>query len=122
MTRECLSVGEAIQKGWMPKDTAIRYMEAQYLTGGLVNPKNGSRVNIFDALGAKMIDSTMVRELQAETTYVKDIVDPITKERINYKQALDRCKKEPLTGLPMLPASSKDSGYTYNSTSKYARF
>ncbi|TKS68814.1 Envoplakin 210 kDa cornified envelope precursor protein [Collichthys lucidus] len=122
MTRECLSVGEAIQKGWMRKDTAIRYMEAQYLTGGLVNPKTGSRVSIFDALGTKMIDSTMMRELQAESSYIKDIVDPITKERINYKQALDRCKKQPVSGLPMLPASSKDSGYTYNSTSKYTRF
>ncbi|KAF0037588.1 hypothetical protein F2P81_010462 [Scophthalmus maximus] len=119
VTKECLSVGEAVQKGWMPKDTAIRYMEAQHLTGGLVSPKSGCRVSIMDAIGSKMIDSTMMRELQAETTYIKDIVDPITKEKINYKQALDRCKKDPVTGLPMLPASSKDSGY--NST-RYARF
>ena len=112
MTRECLSVGEAAQKGWMPKETATRYMEAQHLTGGLVNPKTGNRVPITDAYGSKMIDSTMLRELQAESTYNKDIVDPITNERINYKQALDRCKKDPLTGLPMLPASS----------TKYARF
>lgn len=124
VTRECLSVGEAIQKGWMPKETAIRYMEAQHLTGGLVNPKTGRRVSILDAIGSKMIDSTMLRELQAETTYTKDIVDPITKERINYKQALDRCKIDPMSGLPMLPASSKDSGHTtlYNSSTKYARF
>lgn len=124
VTRECLSVGEAIQKGWMPKETAIRYMEAQHLTGGLVNPKTGRRVSILDAIGSKMIDSTMLRELQAETTYTKDIVDPITKERINYKQALDRCKIDPMSGLPMLPASSKDSGHTtlYNSSKKYARF
>ncbi|XP_076585532.1 envoplakin a [Chaetodon auriga] len=123
MTKECLSVGEAVQKGWMPKDNAMRYMEAQHLTGGLVNPNSGSRVSILEAIGARMIDSTMVRELQAETTYVKDIVDPITKEKISYKQALDRCKTDPVSGLPMLPASSKESGYTptYNS-SKYARF
>uniref|UniRef100_A0A8C9XJV5 Envoplakin a n=1 Tax=Sander lucioperca TaxID=283035 RepID=A0A8C9XJV5_SANLU len=104
MTKECLSVGEAVQKGWMPKDTATRYMEAQHLTGGLVNPKTGRRVSIFDAIGTKMIDSTMMRELQAETTYIKDIVDPVTKEKISYKQALDRCKKDPMSGLPMLPA------------------
>ncbi|XP_049425847.1 envoplakin a [Epinephelus fuscoguttatus] len=124
MTRECLSVGEAVQKGWMPKETAMRYMEAQHLTGGLVNPVTGRRVNVFDALGSKMIDSGMMRELQAETTYTKDIVDPITKEKISYKQALDRCKKDPVSGLPMLPASSKESGYTptYNSTNRYARF
>uniref|UniRef100_A0A7N6AZ93 Desmoplakin SH3 domain-containing protein n=1 Tax=Anabas testudineus TaxID=64144 RepID=A0A7N6AZ93_ANATE len=121
VTRECLSVGEAIQKGWMPKDTGIRYMEAQHVTGGLVDPKTGRRVNILDAIGSKMIDSTISRELQSESTYIKDILDPITKEKINYKQALDRCRKDPGTGLPMLPASSKDSGYTYNST-KYARF
>uniref|UniRef100_A0A8D0CRU7 Envoplakin a n=1 Tax=Sander lucioperca TaxID=283035 RepID=A0A8D0CRU7_SANLU len=118
MTKECLSVGEAVQKGWMPKDTATRYMEAQHLTGGLVNPKTGRRVSIFDAIGTKMIDSTMMRELQAETTYIKDIVDPVTKEKISYKQALDRCKKDPMSGLPMLPA--KESGY--NSTARYAKF
>uniref|UniRef100_A0A4W6F090 Envoplakin a n=1 Tax=Lates calcarifer TaxID=8187 RepID=A0A4W6F090_LATCA len=122
MTKECLSVGEAVQKGWMPKDTAIHYMEAQHLTGGLVDPNTGRRVSIFDAIGSKMIDSTMMRELQAETTYIKDIVDPITKEKINYKQALDRCKKDPISGLPMLPASSTDSGYTPVYNSKYARF
>ncbi|KAI3353015.1 hypothetical protein L3Q82_019597, partial [Scortum barcoo] len=118
MTRERLSVGEAIQKGWMPKDTAIHYMEVQHLTGGLVNPNTGRRVSLLDAIGIKMIDSTMMRELQAESTYIKDIVDPMTKEKISYKQALERCKKDPVSGLPMLPASSKESGYN----SKYARF
>ncbi|XP_068448396.1 envoplakin a [Clinocottus analis] len=119
MTRELLSVGEAVQKGWMPKDTAIHYMEAQHLTGGLIDPNTGDRVSIVDAIGSKMIDSAMMRELQSESSYVKDIVDPITKEKISYKQALDRCKKDPVSGLPMMPASSKESGY--NST-RYARF
>ncbi|XP_056136215.1 envoplakin a [Lampris incognitus] len=123
MTKERLSVGEAVQKGWMPKDTAIRYMEAQHLTGGLVNPNTNSRVNIIDAIGAKMIDSTMMRELQSDTNYAKEIIDPITKEKINYKQAMDRCKRDPLSGLPMLPASSKDSGYTPMYTShRYSRY
>lgn len=123
MTRECLSAGEAIQKGWMPKETALRYMEAQHLTGGLVNPNTGQRVSILDAIGSKMIDSTMMRELQADSTYIKDIIDPLTKEKINYKQALNRCKKDPISGLPMLLASSKEPSYTpvYNSH-RYARF
>ncbi|KAM9314217.1 envoplakin a [Pholidichthys leucotaenia] len=118
-TRECLSVGEAVQKGWMPKETASRYLEAQHLTGGLVDPNTGRRVSIMDAIGSKMIDSTMLRELQSETTYIKDIIDPLTKEKINYKQALDRCKKDPVSGLLMLPASSKVSNTAYNN---YARF
>ncbi|XP_061584772.1 envoplakin-like [Cololabis saira] len=117
MTRELLSVGEAIQKGWMQKSSAMRYMEAQHLTGGLVSPRTGSRVSVFDAAGSKMIDSTMMRELQADSTHVKDIVDPLTKEKISYKQALERCRTDPASGLPMLPASSKESGY--NSFGRY---
>ncbi|KAK5599541.1 hypothetical protein CRENBAI_019750 [Crenichthys baileyi] len=119
MTKECLSVGEAVQKGWMPRDSAIRYMEAQQLTGGLVDPANGGRVSLLDAIRTKMIDNAIARDLQTETTYVKDIVDPITKEKINYKQALDRCRKDPTSGLPMLPASSIESGFN---SSKHARF
>ncbi|XP_072318365.1 envoplakin a [Eucyclogobius newberryi] len=122
MTREMLSIGEAIQKGWMPKDTAIRYMEAQHLTGGLVDPRNNSRVSIMDAIGAKMIDSTLLRELQSESSYSKDITDPLTKEKINYKQALERCEKDPQSGLPMLPASSKEQSYSSTYTSKYGRY
>lgn len=122
-TRELLSVGEAVQKGWMPKETAIRYMEAQHLTGGLVNPRTGQRVSLLDAIGAKMIDSDMQRELQVDTYYPKEITDPLTKEKINYKQAMDRTKVDPGSGLPMMPTSSKDSSYTpvYNS-SKYSRY
>ncbi|XP_035602685.2 envoplakin-like [Oncorhynchus keta] len=122
MTRERLSVGEAVLKGWMPKETALRYMEVQYLTGGLVNPNNTDRVGIQEAIGAKMIDSTMMRELQDEYNYAKEIVDPTTKDKINYKQAMARCKTDPQSGLLMLPASSKVSGSSYTPTYNSQRF
>lgn len=120
VTREVLSVGEAVEKGWMPKDNAIRYMEAQHLTGGLVEPRTGRRVDILEAVGCKMINSTMLRELQSETTHVRDITDPITKEKISYKQALDRCRSHAASGLPLLPASSKSPALS--SATRYARF
>lgn len=124
VTREVLSVGEAVEKGWITKENALRYMEAQHHTGGLVDPRSGRRLDIFDAAGRKMLSSTMLRELQSESTYVKDITDPLTKEKISYKQALERCKPDPASGFPALPASSKSSGYTslYNPVSRYARF
>lgn len=121
MTREILSVGEAVQKGWMVRESAIRYMEAQHLTGGLVNPSTGGRVSLADAHAARMIDSQTLRDLQMEVAYSKDIIDPVTKERINYKQALDRCKRDPMSGLPMLPASSKD-GISVYTPHRYSRF
>ncbi|XP_061534705.1 envoplakin a [Phycodurus eques] len=121
VTKERLSVGEAIQKGWIPKESATWYMEAQHLTGGLVDPNTSRRISIPNAIGSKMLNSTMMREIQTESNYKKDLTDPLTKQKINYKQALDRCKRDPISGLLMLPASSKESGYTpaYN---RYARF
>ncbi|XP_061889154.1 envoplakin a [Entelurus aequoreus] len=121
VTRERLSVGEAVQKGWMPKESATWYMEAQHLTGGLVDPKSNRRISIVDAIGSKMIDSTMMRGIQAETSYRKDITDPLTKQKINYKQALERCRRDPNSGMLMLPASSKESGYT-PTYSRFSRF
>ncbi|KAJ8399686.1 hypothetical protein AAFF_G00407910 [Aldrovandia affinis] len=111
MTKERLSVGEAVQKGWMQKENAMRYLEAQYLTGGLVDPKKAGRISIIDAANQKMLDSTMLRELQEERNYAKELVDPITKEKINYKQAMARCEKDRLSGLLLLPAASTESSY-----------
>ncbi|XP_030638711.1 envoplakin a [Chanos chanos] len=111
VTRERLSIGEAVQKDWVPREHAMRYMEVQFLTGGLVDPKKAGRIGIMEAAATKMINSGMVRELQAAANYPKELTDPVTKEKINYKQAMDRCKVDPKTGLLMLPASSKDTSY-----------
>ncbi|XP_053493210.1 envoplakin a [Ictalurus furcatus] len=111
VTKARLSVGEAVQKGWMPKDNAMRYMQVQYLTGGLVNPNQAGRISIVDAAKGKMIDNAMMRELQDEANYTKDLVDPITKKKISYQQAMALCKNDPYSGLPMLPAQSADAGY-----------
>lgn len=123
VTKQRLSIGEAVQKGWQPKDTAMRYMEAQYVTGGLVNPNQPGRVNIVDAVKEKMIDNAMMREIQEEANHVKDIVDPITKQKISYKQAMALCKADSYSGLPMLPAASTDAGFmpSYKSH-KYSNF
>ncbi|XP_063052355.1 envoplakin a isoform X2 [Engraulis encrasicolus] len=119
ITRERLSIGEAVQKGWMPKDTAMRYMEAQFLTGGLVNPNRTGRVDVIEAVGSKMIDSAMLRELQEEANHAKELIDPITKEKINYKQALNRSKVDPASRLPMLPATSKSTSPSSSLPSYY---
>ncbi|KAJ8264116.1 hypothetical protein GJAV_G00145360 [Gymnothorax javanicus] len=119
MTKERLPVGEAVQKGWMQKENAMSYMEAQYLTGGLVDPRKTGRLSITDAANSKIIDSTMVRELQDESNYAKEIIDPITKEKINYKQAIARCERDPISGLLLLPAASTEPSYRSSRYSNY---
>ncbi|KAL4648027.1 envoplakin [Arapaima gigas] len=115
MTKDRLSAGEAIQKGWIPKDSAMCYLEVQHLTGGLVDPKRSGRVSLIDAIQLKMIDSTMLRELQEESNYPKDIVDPITKQKLNYKQAMARCERDLATGLLFLPSAETSYIPSYSS-------
>ncbi|KAK1330810.1 hypothetical protein QTO34_008748 [Cnephaeus nilssonii] len=52
-----------------------------------------------------MISEELAQLLQDEASYEKDLTDPISKERLSYKEAMGRCRKDPLSGLLLLPAA-----------------
>ncbi|XP_031726665.1 envoplakin-like [Anarrhichthys ocellatus] len=126
MTKDRLAVGQAAKKGYIPQENARRYMEAQYLTGGFVNPAKAGRLTVEEAIASNIIDSTTAEELKDEASHTKELIDPITKEKISYKQAMQRCKRDPSTGLLLLPAASTDSttapsysSYRFSSINRY---
>lgn len=126
-TKGRLAVGNAAQKGYIPKENALRYLIAQHLTGGLVSPSIPGRLTVQEALAADVIDSKTADALQDEASYPKEVLDPITNEKISYKQAMDRCKRDTSTGLLLLPVASTDasnapsySNYRFNSP--YTKF
>lgn len=104
VTRKRLSVGEAIQKGWMPQESVLPHLLVQHLTGGLIDPKRTGRIPVPQAVLCGMISEDLGQLLQDESSYEKDLTDPITKERLSYKEAMGRCHKDPLSGLLLLPA------------------
>lgn len=104
VTKKRLSVGEAIQKGWMPQESVLPHLLAQHLTGGLIDPKRTGRIPVPQAVLCGMISEDLGQLLQDESVYEKDLTDPITKERLSYKEAMGRCRKDPLSGLLLLPA------------------
>ena len=108
-TKERLSAGQAAERGWIPQESALRYLEAQHLTGGLVNPAKTGRLTITEALAGKVISEKVAKHLQDEASYPAELVDPVTKETITYKQAMDRCQKDVTTGLLLLPAVSTET-------------
>eukprot|EP00070_Physeter_catodon_P048967 XP_028355861.1 envoplakin isoform X4 [Physeter catodon] len=117
VTKKRLSVGEAIQKGWMPQESVLPYLRVQHLTGGLIDPKRTGRIPVAQAVLAGMISEELAQLLQDEASYEKDLTDPISKERLSYKEAMGRCRKDPLSGLLLLPASLE--GYRcYRSASR----
>uniref|UniRef100_A0A672QIU1 Envoplakin-like n=1 Tax=Sinocyclocheilus grahami TaxID=75366 RepID=A0A672QIU1_SINGR len=109
VSKERMSVGEAARRGWIPNDSALWFMEAQVLTGGLVDPKRAGRIDMQNAVDTKLIDASMAKQLQDDSAFVKNVIDPIKKEKITYKEAMARCKRDHTTGLLLLPAASTDT-------------
>ncbi|XP_014387230.1 PREDICTED: envoplakin [Myotis brandtii] len=105
VTKKRLSVGEAIQKGWMPRESVFPHLLVQHLTGGLIDPKRTGRIPVPQAVLSGMISEELAQLLQDESSYEKDLTDPISKERLSYKEAMGRCRKDPLSGLLLLPAA-----------------
>ncbi|XP_036052565.1 envoplakin [Onychomys torridus] len=104
VTKKRLSVGEAIQKGWMPQESVLPHLLVQHLTGGLIDPKRTGRIPVPQAVLCGMVSEDLGQLLQDESGYEKDLTDPITKERLSYKEAMERCRKDPLSGLLLLPS------------------
>uniref|UniRef100_A0A8C9PUN5 Envoplakin n=1 Tax=Spermophilus dauricus TaxID=99837 RepID=A0A8C9PUN5_SPEDA len=105
VTKKRLSVGEAIQKGWMPQESVLPHLRVQHLTGGLIDPKRTGRIPVPQAVVCGMITEDLAQLLADEPSYEKDLTDPISKERLSYKEAMGRCHKDPLSGLLLLPAT-----------------
>ena len=105
VTKKRLSVGEAVQKGWMHQESVLPHLRVQHLTGGLIDPKRTGRIPVAQAVLSGMISEELAQLLQDEASYEKDLTDPISKERLSYKEAMGRCRKDPLSGLLLLPAS-----------------
>lgn len=112
VTKERLAVAQAAKKGYISQENAKRYMIAQQLTGGLVNPAKAGRLTVEEALAQNVIESNTADELQDEASHPKELFDPITKEKISYKQAWDRCTRDTTTGLLLFPVASTDASNT----------
>ncbi|XP_065134317.1 envoplakin [Paramisgurnus dabryanus] len=108
VSKQRMSVGEAARRGFIPNESAVWFMQAQMVTGGLVDPNRAGRVSLQDAIDAKLVDASLANQLKDESSFVKNVTDPIKKDKITYKEAMARCKKDPMTGLPMLAAASND--------------
>ncbi|XP_075033903.1 envoplakin [Mixophyes fleayi] len=107
VTKKRLSVGEAVQKGLMSKETALPYLVVQHLTGGLIDTKKTGRIPLSEAKEQGMVSKELAAQIQDESTYEKNLIDPLTKEKVNYKEAMTRCRRDPASGLLLLQGASE---------------
>ncbi|XP_047671620.1 envoplakin-like [Tachysurus fulvidraco] len=120
VTKERLPVWTAAQRGWISNENARWSMEVQHLTGGLVDPNKAGRISLQMAISAKLIDEKTAKEIEDDGKMLKDLINPITKSRMTYKEAMALCKKDSSSGLLLLPVASTDSNDYSSFSSSHA--
>ncbi|XP_077431945.1 plectin isoform X9 [Vanacampus margaritifer] len=100
---------EAMQKDLILKDQAMPFLEAQMVTGGIIDPVNSVRVPMDVAFDKKIFSQDMANTLSQPSDDNKVFTDPETDENVTYKQLKDKCKRDPDTGMCILPLSKPQS-------------
>ncbi|XP_077383781.1 plectin isoform X7 [Festucalex cinctus] len=100
---------EAMQKDLILKDQAMPFLEAQMVTGGIIDPVNSVRVPTDVAFDKNIFSQDMANTLSQPSDDNKVFTDPETDENVTYRQLKDKCKRDPDTGMCILPLSKPQS-------------
>ncbi|XP_043542885.1 plectin-like [Chiloscyllium plagiosum] len=106
-TGNVISLFQALKKDLIVKDHGIRLLEAQIATGGIIDPVHSHRLPVDVAYQRGMFDQEMNKILSDAGDDTKGFFDPNTKENLTYLQLMERCVKDPETGLCLLLLKSK---------------
>ncbi|XP_040847525.1 epiplakin [Ochotona curzoniae] len=108
---ERISLFQAMQKDLIVRDHGIRLLEAQIATGGVIDPVHSHRVPVAVAYERGYFDEDMNRVLADPSDDTKGFFDPNTHENLTYLQLLERCVRDPDTGLYLLQIVKKGEAY-----------
>lgn len=111
-TKTKMSAVQALKKGRLYYEAGQRFLEVQYLMGGLIQPDMQGRMPLDEALQRGTVDASTAQKLRDVSAYSKYLTCPKTKLKISYKDVLDCSMVEEGTGLRLLEAAAQSSkGY-----------
>ncbi|XP_055083802.1 plectin-like isoform X2 [Periophthalmus magnuspinnatus] len=102
-----ISLFQAMKKGLILKDHGIRLLEAQIATGGIIDPEESHRLPVEVAYNRGFFDEEMNEILTDPSDDTKGFFDPNTEENLTYLQLMERCIKDPDSGLVLLLLKDK---------------
>ncbi|XP_066579040.1 desmoplakin-B isoform X3 [Amia ocellicauda] len=108
-TKTKMSAAQAIKEKWLPYEAGQRFLEYQYVTGGLIEPGVRERITIQDAIKKGWLDGRAAQKLQDTRSYSRSLTCPKTKLKVSYKEAMDSSMVEENSGMKLLQASSVSS-------------
>ncbi|MBN3309173.1 DESP protein, partial [Amia calva] len=108
-TKTKMSAAQAIKEKWLPYEAGQRFLEYQYVTGGLIEPGVRERITIQEAIKKGWLDGRAAQKLQDTRSYSRSLTCPKTKLKVSYKEAMDSSMVEENSGMKLLQASSVSS-------------
>ncbi len=112
-TGNIISLFQALKKDLIVKDHGIRLLEAQIATGGIIDPVQSHRVPVEVAYQRGYFDEEMNKILSDPDDDTKGFFDPNTQENLTYLQLVERCVRDPNTGLSLLVIVKKGEYYFF---------
>ncbi|XP_051520382.1 epiplakin [Myxocyprinus asiaticus] len=112
-TGKTISLFQALKKDLIVKDHGIRLLEAQIATGGIIDPVHSHRVPVEVAYQRGYFDEEMNKILSDPDDDTKGFFDPNTQENLSYLQLVERCFRDPNTGLSLLVIVKKGEYYFF---------
>ncbi|XP_031803505.1 epiplakin [Sarcophilus harrisii] len=110
LTKEKLSVYEAMNKEVIPKLIGMQLLQAQAATGFIINPLQNQRLSVNEAVAAGVLGEELQEDLQNSEKAVTGYQDPDTGERISLYKAMKKALVEKEEAMRMLEAQVATGG------------
>ncbi|XP_028277647.1 plectin a isoform X4 [Parambassis ranga] len=104
-----ISLFQAMKKELVLREQAIPLLEAQFTTGGIIDPVSSHRVPNEVAIQRGYLSKQMSKSFNEPSGDIKGFINPNTNANVTYKQLLEKCIRDPNTGLCYLPLSKVEA-------------
>ncbi|XP_062291982.1 plectin a [Scomber scombrus] len=108
-TGNTISLFQAMKKELVLREQAIPVLEAQFTTGGIIDPVSSHRVPNDVAIQRGYFSKQMAKSFNEPSGDIKGFTNPSTNESVTYKQLLEKCVRDPNSGLCYLPLSKVET-------------
>ncbi|XP_077164523.1 dystonin isoform X28 [Paroedura picta] len=88
-TNERMPLLKAARKNLLDRMTAIRCLEAQASTGGILDPCTGKKYSVAEALQRELIDEACAKHIQQCELAFTGIIHPVTKNIMSATEAMN---------------------------------
>ncbi|XP_045913971.1 plectin a isoform X1 [Micropterus dolomieu] len=104
-----ISLFQAMKKELVLREQAIPLLEAQFTTGGIIDPVSSHRVPNDVAIQRGYLSKQMSKSFNEPSGDIKGFTNPNTNESVTYKQLVEKCVRDPISGLCYLPLSKVEA-------------